>query len=138
MHKLYNIKDMIIAQLEKDADEPLTVENLKEIDTLAHAGKNLCKLIKECEEEEYAGRSYDPDYNASYARGRDSMGRFTRDMEPQGNMSRGMSRSANPMSRNSYARDDRVVEQLEAMMATAADDRTRGKFRELIREMRNA
>ena len=144
MHKLYELKDKLVKQLEKDAEDKLTSENLKEIDTLAHAAKNLCKVIESCEDEEYSGRYYEPDYGASYAPRRDSMGRFSRDdmsrdrmsREDDREMSRGMSRDG--MNRTGYARDNSAVEQLEQLMAHAADDRTRGKFRELIREMRNA
>lgn len=78
----------------------LDLQTLDVIDKLAHAGKNVCKIIEACEEEQYSeamgGGSYrsmphfrmvgsyanDGSYG-SYARGRgagarrDSMGRYT-------------------------------------------------------------
>lgn len=141
MHALYQIKEMLMEELETNGEKKLTKESLTEIDTLAHALKNLCKVIESCEDE-YSERGYARDYGNSYARRRDSMGRYTRDgyaergMSREGGMSRdGMSRET---GRSYGGNNDMVVEQLEQMMATAADDRTRGKFRELIREMRNA
>lgn len=133
MHKLYDLKEMLMAELEEQGDKQLTMESLKTIDTLAHALKNTCKVI-ECCENEYSERGYARDYGNSYARNRDSMGRFSRDDRSYMSRDGGMSRDQGSSYGGSH---EQVVEQLEAMMATAADDRTRGKFRELIRDMRN-
>ena len=101
MHKLYELKDTLVKELERYADNPtLDLQTLDIIDKLAHAGKNVCKIIETCEEEQYSeamgGGSYrsmphfrmagsyanDGSYG-SYARGRgagarrDSMGRYT-------------------------------------------------------------
>lgn len=64
--------------------------DLRRVDLLAHALKSLStfKAMKEAEEMQYGGNSYNNSYNNSYmgnsyARGRDGMGRFTsRDMNP--------------------------------------------------------
>ncbi len=101
MHKLYELKETLVKELERYADNPtLDLQTLDIIDKLAHAGKNVCKIIETCEEEQYSeamgGGSYrsmphfrmagsyanDGSYG-SYARGRgagarrDSMGRYT-------------------------------------------------------------
>lgn len=101
MHKLYELKETLIKELERYADnQTLDLQTLDVIDKLAHAGKNVCKIIEACEEEQYiepvGGGSYrsaphfrmagsyanDGSYG-SYARGRgagarrDSMGRYT-------------------------------------------------------------
>ena len=101
MHKLYELKETLIKELERYADnQTLDLQTLDVIDKLAHAGKNVCKIIETCEEEQYSeamgGGSYrstphfrmtgsyanDGSYG-SYARGRgsnarrDSMGRYT-------------------------------------------------------------
>lgn len=101
MHKLYELKETLVKELERYADNPtLDLQTLDVIDKLAHAGKNVCKIIETCEEEQYSeamnGGSYrsmphfrmagsyanDGSYG-SYARGRgagarrDSMGRYT-------------------------------------------------------------
>lgn len=101
MHKLYDLKSMICEELERQADKELTRDSLEIIDKLAHAGKNITKLIKSSEEEggmskagsygSYRG-SYDGPWSGgangretsmtggmngrSYAR--DSMGRYSR------------------------------------------------------------
>lgn len=131
MHGLYEVKRLLLEELESHADDDkLTGESLQEIDMLAHATKNLCKVIECCDEEEYSERSY----GRYSGRRRDSMGRYTRDSGYSERMSNGYERPAHSYGGNR----DNVVEQLEQMMATAADDRTRGKFRELIRDMRNS
>lgn len=101
MHKLYELKETLIKELERYADnQTLDLQTLDVIDKLAHAGKNVCKIIETCEEEQYSeamsGGSYrsiphfrmagsyanDGSYG-SYARGRgagarrDSMGRYS-------------------------------------------------------------
>ena len=95
MHELENLKSLIIRELkEYGKRESLSRESLPYIDTLAHAGKNLCKLI-DGEEMSYdggmsRGRPYYDSYdsydgsNDSYdggmsnrGRRRDSMGRYS-------------------------------------------------------------
>lgn len=104
MHKLYELKETLIKELERYADnQTLDLQTLDVIDKLAHAGKNVCNIIEACEEEQYSeamgGGSYrsmphfrmagsyanDGSYGSygSYARGRgsnarrDSMGRYS-------------------------------------------------------------
>lgn len=94
MYKLRDLKDKLCDELRAYADEELTRESLEIIDKLAHAGKNVAKLIKCCESEGSYGMgrgSYDGPWSGgangregSYARGRmraarDSMGRYSRD-----------------------------------------------------------
>lgn len=105
MHGLYNLKKMAIDELEMFADRynqrgELSRSEWEEVDLVAHAAKNLCKIIEACEDEEagyssaarfnvrgtysnenrggYSNRMY-PDYN--YSGKRDSMGRYSRDNE---------------------------------------------------------
>ena len=84
MHKLYELKDILVKELERYADQPtLNLENLNVIDTLAHSAKNVCKIIESCEEEkrnyDYSGRYMPPMMpNMSYSGRRDSMGRYSR------------------------------------------------------------
>ena len=90
MHRLYNLKDTLVNELEQiGAKDHIDREDLELVDTLAHATKNLCKVIESCEEEEY-GDKMDGSFASmprfrmsSYARGRrgnvkrDSMGRYS-------------------------------------------------------------
>ena len=96
--KLYELKEKLIKELGRYSEKELTSTSLEFVDKLAHAVKNVGKLIEMCEEgeEEYSSRSYRsyddggvepgramPNYR-SYARGRrsaprDSMGRYSGD-----------------------------------------------------------
>lgn len=71
MHKLHTLKENLIHKLGEYADAEITGSNINAIDTLAHAAKNVGKIIKMCEEEDERGYSY--------ARKRDAMGRYSRD-----------------------------------------------------------
>lgn len=88
MNEIYELKEKLCKELEEYGRKgDLDVGSLEIVDKLAHAVKNLGKII-EMSEEEYSGasdgrggsynRSYR--YDGSYARGRrrDSMGRYSR------------------------------------------------------------
>ena len=103
MHDLYRLKENIVKELEDYGKQGLSKNNLDVIDKLAHAGKNVAKIIECCERDDYSmGRNYsmrdsyrgssyrdsyaDESYvrpDGSYARGRgagarrDSMGRYS-------------------------------------------------------------
>lgn len=88
MKKLYELKENLVDELESYSDKGVNASNLQTIDTLAHAAKNVCKIIESAEEMEYSGnysdrgrsyndRSYARD-RMSYAPRRDSRGRYSR------------------------------------------------------------
>ena len=131
MQELYDLKEMLTNELKgygKKGD--LTAGSLDVVDKLSHALKNLDKIIWACEEEKngysngypmYAyrdGRSYsDGSYNdgyGSYARRRDSMGRY---------------------SREGYSRHGDMIADLRELMNDAPDDRTRQEFQRFISKM---
>lgn len=120
MHKLYDLKTMLCEELEEYGSKgKLDVGSLDVVDKLAHAIKNIEKIIEAKEDEGYSGdmmsyegrgRSYRG--GRSYARGRrnarrDSMGRY------------------------SGAEDDFMME-LKELMADAPNDRIRSKMREIV------
>lgn len=74
MHELYELKEKLMRELEEYGTKELSAGTLQAVDTLAHAIKNLCKIIEAAEEEEYsmAGGSY------AYARGGGGGGRSNR------------------------------------------------------------
>lgn len=95
MHKLYELKNMLCEELEEyGAKDKLDVGGLEIVDKLAHAIKNIDKIIEAYDDEEgysnEGGRMY-PYFRSyegggrggSYARGRgrnarrDSMGRYS-------------------------------------------------------------
>lgn len=122
MHELYELKEMLCKELEEIGGKgELTAGSLSTIDTLAHALKNLDKIIESKEDEEgYSGRYYDGSYNRSYARGRtnarrDSMGRYSRD---------GYSRAAGDMA-----------DRMRSLAAEAPDETTRREMERMADKM---
>lgn len=80
MHNIHKLKDMLMEELEEYGEKgELTPGSLDVVDKLAHSVKNICKIIDDCENEEYSGTyrggsyrggSYDGGMGGgSYARG---------------------------------------------------------------------
>ena len=88
MEKLYELKEMLCDELKEYGDKgKLDVGALEIVDKLAHAVKNIDRIIHDYEEEGYSGNSAWYPYmgrsyrGGSYARRggkRDSMGRYSR------------------------------------------------------------
>ena len=126
MHKLYEYACDELKELEKKTDKGLSTAELEYADKLTELKKNILKIEMLEGETDYSGnyggrRSYRYDDEMSMrsmARGRkrDAMGRY----------------SGEDYSR---AADD-VIDQLEGMMESAPDERSRTKIRELIHEMK--
>ena len=89
MHKLETLKDMLCRELEEYGErDNLDVGGLDVVDKLAHAIKNIDKIIA-AEDEQYSGRRYARAYDRgrydyddgrsmrSRGRKRDSMGRYS-------------------------------------------------------------
>ena len=87
MHKLYDLKEMLCEELEEYGSKgKLDVGSLDVVDKLAHAIKNIDKILEFKEDGEYSSRgmsyrdggSYARNRDGSYARRRDAMGRYSR------------------------------------------------------------
>lgn len=85
MHELYELKEKLLEELKEYGSQEMSMGNLEIIDKLAHATKNICKIIEESENDDYSRNSYrggSYTSNRSYTRGRsakrDAMGRYTR------------------------------------------------------------
>ena len=127
MHELEKLKNMLCEELEKYTDKgELTAGSLEVVDKLSHAIKNLDKIIENYDGE-YSGR-YMPRYmyndGNSYARKRDSMGRYSREYsrENRGGYSR------------EYSRDG-IADKLRELMDDAPDEQTRNEIRKLADKM---
>ena len=123
MHKLCEYLTDEMHQLEDKvaSSHKLSSAELQYLDTLAHARKNILKG-DEMEEESYSGdygRRYaydytdDTSYGRSYARRRDSMGRYSR----------------------RYSGDEAMLDSLRDMMEAAPDERTKAEYRKFIAKM---
>jgi len=88
MHEIKALKEKLCKELKSYNDKELNTTTLASIDTLAHAIKNINKIIEAYEDEEASyGMMYDnrimPRSAGSYgsygmSRNRDSMGRYSR------------------------------------------------------------
>ena len=74
MKELYDLKERLVDELKDYGKTELTSANLEKIDKLAHAAKNVCKIIEDSEG--YSGRYDDGMRGRSYKR--DEMGRYSR------------------------------------------------------------
>lgn len=122
MHKLIDYACTELEELEDKAGNghKLSSAELQYADTLARLKKNLLK--GEEMEETYSGdygRRYaygypdDNSYGRSYARRRDSMGRYSR----------------------RYSGDEAMLDSLRDMMESAPDERTKAEYRKFIAKM---
>ena len=77
MHDLYNLKEMLVKELEEFGKSGnLSKTSLDTIDKLAHATKNVAKVIECCEEDKYSnamGRYSRDGYNTGYSRSNDNL-----------------------------------------------------------------
>ena len=112
MKELYELKERLIDELKDYGKRDLSGSSLDMIDKLAHATKNLCKIIDESDEGSSGyysrtGRVYDGrSFRNSYRR--DDMGRYSR---------------------------DGLADKLRDLMADAPDDRTRMEIQKLVEKM---
>ena len=136
MHDLYKLKETLVKELEdygKRGD--LSKNALEDIDKLAHAAKNIAKVIEACEQDEYSranGGSYRS--NRSYDGGMSNR-MYSRDgyYYDDGGMSTRRGRAANGrfVSRDAGS----MARQLREMMEQAEDDYTKSELQRLADKM---
>lgn len=139
MQELYELKEKLMNELTEYAKKKeMSSGSLDVIDKMAHALKNLNKVIEDCEEGGYSsegsyrgmsnrsymysrdGGSYDDGSYNSYARGRgrgarrDAMGRYSRD---------------------GYSGKSDMVEDLREILQETTDTRQRKELQEFIQKM---
>ena len=144
MHELYKLKEMLCKELEEYGSKgELTGGTLEVVDKLAHAAKNLDKIIeaKEMEDESFDGGMS----NESRSYARDGRGRYSREgMNYRDNSyARGRGRNARRDSMGRYysrvgysMANDEYVEQLEEMMQEVPEGAQR-HIQKSIQEMQN-
>ena len=129
MHKLYQLKEMLCEELEQYGDrDRLSASTLETIDKLAHATKNVAKVIESCEEEQYSngmGRGYGRSYEDRYSRD----GYYYDD----GGMSNRRGRAANGRFVSRDGSD--MARKLREMMNEAPDDSARQELQRLADKM---
>ena len=120
MNELYELREKLCKELKRYSKEDVTTNSLGVVDELAHAIKNIDKIIEKYEEEEaeayYPAHKYGRGYKGyTYERGRgsnakrDSMGRY---------------------ADHSHHRD--MVEKLREMMMDAPNDEIKHEYERVI------
>lgn len=138
MHELYQLKEMLCKELEEYGSKgDLSAGSLEIVDKLAHALKNLDKIIETKEEEsgeEYSGAMYRRGGSYRYDDGMMTGGGSYR---RGGSYARGGRRGMvnNPTGRNQYSREggysraegdmDEIVEELRGMIGDLPEDKQR-------------
>lgn len=133
MDKLYELREKLCEELKQYSKKDISAGTLDIIDKLAHAVKNIDKIIENNESGGYSndymgpnmvrrgvprdGR-YNGDINVarSYKRGRDAMGRY-------------VSRE------NGYSYDGNMVSELHELMEETTNDQIKQKLKRLIAEI---
>lgn len=128
MDEIYNLKEMLCKELEEYGRKgEMSAGTLEIVDKLAHAVKNLGKIIEMYEEESYSsegggqggrgGMSYEGGYRYSREGNRGGGSRYYREGGRGGNSyARGRGRNANRDSRGRYASTaDSVQEMAETL-----------------------
>lgn len=127
MDGIYKLKDTLCKELEEYGNRSsLDSNSLHIVDTLAHALKNVDKII-EAKDNEYSSRGY------SMGTIEDGMGhyhwpQYTR-YSNRRSMDDGMSRR--------YSRDDGVMDMLGEAMSMTDDDGTKAEIRKLMTKLNN-
>jgi len=112
MKELHELRDKLCDELKEYGKKDLSAGSLDVVDKLTHTIKNLDKIMEEDGYSGYYPYAYDDGMNRgsrrSYARGRDSMGRYSR---------------------------DGLADKLRELMDEAPDDRSRMEIKRLIDKM---
>ena len=150
MHKLYELKEMLCRELEEYGSRELNVGDLEIVDKLAHAIKNIDKIIMAKEEEEYSKRR--GNYRESSNNYRDGGNNYYREgnnyrdgsnYEEENNYyrensyARGRGRNARRDSRGRYASyyEDEMIDELKNLMKSAPDQKTKQEFEKFIQKI---
>lgn len=119
MHELYELKERLCDELKDYGTKEVTASNLEVIDKLAHATKNIDKIIEAYEGDGYSGRMYPDGMGGSY-RGYSRNDRYSSNSYARGRMNA----QRDSMGRYSgrYSRDDGMAEELRSLMNDAPNE----------------
>lgn len=137
MQELYELRDKLCKELKEYSRKDITASSLTMVDTLAHALKNIDKVIEKCEEEE-EGYSMRPSFESGSMRGSYAMDGYSR-RPMDGSYARGrMNAKRDAMgrySRDGYSGHNDMIPELEDLMRNAPDERTRQKIQDIMSKM---
>ena len=121
MHELYELKEKLMDELKEYGSQEMSAGSLEVIDKLAHAIKNICKIIDGYEEDGYSQEGGMYRRGSSYARGRsrtarrDAMGRYSRAEDDMADMIeelRGMMHNLSPEKQTEVKKFITKIEQM--------------------------
>jgi len=156
MHELYELKEMLMKELEEYGRKgEMSAGSLEIVDKLSHAIKNLCKIIEAAEEEEegYSRRGgsyyYEGGQGGSRGGSRGGNSSYYRrggggDTGGGSSYARGRGRNARRDSMGRYSRTggsiyyrnaDELVEQLEELMEDAPNEQIKQRMGQLVQEL---
>jgi hypothetical protein len=144
MEDLYKLKDMLCEELEKYGKKgDMSAGTLEIVDKLAHAIKNIDKIIEKYEEEEYSGAYYGDTYEGGQGgmngrRGSYRGGSYRDDSYRSYARGRGRGAKRDSMGRYSsegYSRHGDIVEDLRELMKDAPDEQSRMEIQKLVDKM---
>ena len=135
MHRIEELKDMAIEELERYAERgEINRNDLPTMDCLAHFAKNLCKILEYCEDR--TGYSYGTRFNVrgTYSNADGRMG----DRSYRGNYSYrdDYSNARRRDSMGRYSGDDNwMIDTLHDLREKAPNEQMRMEFQEFIDRM---
>lgn len=130
MHELYELKDMLCKELKEYGTKgELTAGSLDVVDKLTHTIKNLDKIIDAYEDDGYSGMNGDMGGSYRYSRERGNGG--------GGYRGRSYARRRDSMGRYSrgYSRDGDLVDQLHELMNDAPNDQIKREMQRLAEKI---
>ena len=115
MHELNQLRDKLIDELKKYSSKDMNAAALEMVDKLAHAAKNVCKIVDDMGDySEYGGAYGHMGYsNARYGRvKRDAMGRYSTTGDLANELRTIMSEVHEPSIRSDF---ERLIDKVERM-----------------------
>ena len=141
MHKLYELKEKLMNELEDYADNgKFSKDDVEAIKYTASAIDHICNIV-ERDDEEYSGAMMDGSYEGSYNYGMGSYARGNRGGRGGRSYARGRGRNARRDSMGRYSSEgysrasEGIVMELRELMDEAPDDRIRSEIQTLIHKV---
>ena len=113
MEKLYELKEMLCRELEKYASKEISASTLEYIDKLAHAIKNIEKIIES--DSGMSRRGSYGDYEGTFAPRRDARGRYSREYSRHGDMVDELRELMNEAPENTKHEFRKFIQKIETM-----------------------
>lgn len=128
MHELYELKEKLLNEMKKYSNKEMSASTLEAVDKMAHAVKNICKIIDDMEYSERGGSYMGGNYSGNY-------GGYSRDMNMGYSDARGRGRNARRDSMGRYSSANDLASELRELMQDVTDRETREDMQKLINKM---